>query len=539
LTGDDHDLQQAPSSQPVETGDDDEEEDDTAEKGWVMDFPVLNRLPVPTMEGFKAQITQLNPRLEPALIDRLANEQVRRYKKLIEHKMNHTRAVSKKTCSAGRFCFAQGGEAVILTARAGPHDAEGAHTQFQITGHGGPKDEPPALGENAVTAAQFPPGVPLPPVKRLPAEFECPICFKVKRFQKPSDWTKHVHEDVQPFTCTFPHCNEPKSFKRKADWVRHESERHRKLEWWTCTVPDCHHTCYRKDNFVQHLVREHKMPEPKLKKTKTKGVGTSSRQDAVASEAQEESSREREVEQLWELVDQCRHDTSKGPREEPCRFCGNVCSSWKKLTVHLAKHMEQIAMPVLALVQERHLSSYVDAGSDALKAVSYPGSTAHEATGISPQLNSIKVEPDAPMNFEAGGSAPAAGFLNPTYPPTSTTLHQGFLSTEPGLLNSYTAYGSQADLAGQHFVPIHQNSVTYPPLLSGGPRPRLTTQELSVLQNPYQLCTSPTEMNATYDPQGTLHLSPPLVENDQAYHEQITQATSYSYNGSVGYSHQF
>ncbi|GFF51145.1 hypothetical protein IFM61606_06748 [Aspergillus udagawae] len=535
LTTDSHGLQHAASSQPGETGDDDEEDEDTTEKEQVMDFPVLARLPVPTTEGFKAQITQLNPRLEPALIDRLANEQVRRYKKLIELKMNHTRAVSKKTCSAGKFCFAQGGEAVILATRAGPQDSEAAHTQFQITGHSGLDDEPPALGENAVTAAQFPPGVPLPPVKRLPAEFECPICFRVKRFQKPSDWTKHVHEDVQPFTCTFPHCNEPKSFKRKADWVRHESERHRKLEWWTCTVHDCHHTCYRKDNFVQHLVREHKMPEPKIKKTKTKGVGASSRQDPVASEAQEESSREREVEQLWELVDQCHHDTSKGPREEPCRFCGNVCSSWKKLTVHLAKHMEQIAMPVLALVQERHLSSYVDAGV-APKAVSYPGSIAQEATSFSPDLNSIKVEPDAAINFEAGRSEPPAGFLNPTYPPTSTTLHQGFLSAEP---EAYTAYGSQAGLAGQHFVPVHQNSVTYPPLLNAGPRPRIMTPELSVLQNPYQLCTSPTEMRATFDPQGTLQMSPPPVENNQAYHDQIMQATSYSYDGSAGYSHQF
>lgn len=528
LTTDNHGLQQVASSRPVETGDDEEEDDDTAEKGQVMDFPVPTRLPVPTTEGFKAQITQLNPRLEPALIDRLANEQVRRYKKLVEQKMNHAHAVSKKSCSAGKFCFAQGGEAVILAARAEPHDSEATHTQFEITGHSGVDDEPLALGENAVTAAQFPPGVPLPPVKRLPAEFECPICFKVKRFQKPSDWTKHVHEDVQPFTCTFPHCNEPKSFKRKADWVRHESERHRKLEWWTCTVHDCHHTCYRKDNFVQHLVREHKMPEPKIKKTKTKGVGP-------AAETQEESSREREAEQLWELVDQCHHDTSKGPREEPCRFCGNVCSSWKKLTVHLAKHMEQIAMPVLALVQERHLFPNIDADV-APKAVSYPGSIAQEVTSFSPQLNGIKAEPEAPMNFEAGQSEPPTGFLNPTYPPTSTTLHQGFLSAGPDV---YTAYGSQAGFAGQQFVSLHQNSVTYPPLLNTGSRPRITTQELSVLQNPYQLCSSPTDMRATYDPQGTLHMSPPPVENGQTYHDQITQATSYSYDGSVGYSRQF
>src|SRR5699024_4638683 len=131
--------------------------------------------------------------------------------------------------------------------------------------------------------------------------------------QKPSDWSKHVHEDVQPFTCTFQRCNEPKSFKRKADWVRHESERHRQLEWWTCTMPDCSHTCYRKDNFVQHLVREHKMPEPKAKKGTTKNKG-------------EESQRDREIARLWELVENCRHETTKNPRDEPCRFCGNVCS---------------------------------------------------------------------------------------------------------------------------------------------------------------------------------------------------------------------
>jgi hypothetical protein len=117
--------------------------------------------------------------------------------------------------------------------------------------------------EGNVAPAAFPSGVPLPPVKRLPAEFECPLCFKVKKFYKPSDWTKHVHEDVQPFTCTFPNCGEPKSFKRKADWVRHENERHRQLENWTCQIADCNHTCYRKDNFVQHLVREHKIAEPR------------------------------------------------------------------------------------------------------------------------------------------------------------------------------------------------------------------------------------------------------------------------------------
>jgi hypothetical protein len=56
-------------------------------------------------------------------------------------------------------------------------------------------------------------------------------------------------------------------------------------------------------------------------------------------------------------VEECRHITSKQPKDEPCRFCNNVCNSWKKLTVHMAKHMEQIAMPVLELVKERAVSA--------------------------------------------------------------------------------------------------------------------------------------------------------------------------------------
>jgi len=191
-------------------------------------------------------------------------------------------------------------------------------------------------GDGNVAAAQFPPGVPTPPVSRLPAEFECPICFKTKKFNKPSDWTKHVHEDVQPFTCTFPECTEPKSFKRKADWVRHENERHRHLEWWTCNQPDCNHTCYRKDNFVQHLVREHKMPEPKVKTQK---------------KTSREASRS-ELDRVWQIVDACHRETSDLPTSEKCRFCGSSCSTWKKLTVHLARHMEAISLPVLDLIKD-------------------------------------------------------------------------------------------------------------------------------------------------------------------------------------------
>lgn len=57
------------------------------------------------------------------------------------------------------------------------------------------------------------------------------------------------------------------------------------------------------------------------------------------------------------MVERCRQDTTKQPKDEPCRFCGNICTSWKKLTVHLAKHMEQISMPILTLVEQRVLNA--------------------------------------------------------------------------------------------------------------------------------------------------------------------------------------
>ncbi|GMG34055.1 unnamed protein product [Aspergillus oryzae var. brunneus] len=516
-------LQPEPRSAPPNqsrlghgTSDGDENDDNVPdERGLVMDLSVQSRLPVPTLEGFRTQIAQLNPRLQPALLDRFANEQVRRYKKLVENKFTHTCAVSEKGCASGKFCFAQGGEALLLTPRAGPQDSETPHTQFQIPGHGEAGDDSPALGESAVTAAQFPPGVPLPPVKRLPAEFECPICFQVKKFQKPSDWTKHVHEDVQPFTCTFAHCSEPKSFKRKADWVRHESERHRQLEWWTCSEPDCNHTCFRKDNFVQHLVREHKMPEPKVKKTKAKGLSKHP-VDPNSPEVLAEIQREREIEQLWNLVEQCRHDNPKGPKDEPCRFCGNVCSSWKKLTVHLAKHMEQIAMPVLALVNERDLSSNLGPGSTGKGDLGpEPESISRETTNFAPNLNGVQARADMSIGYtqatypghDVGQSDGLGVPFSSTGVPHFTTMSGAFISAEPEPMDAYDEYSVQGGLQPggpmdqSRLMPMHQNSVTYPPPFNAGPRPRVSNQDMSVLQESYNFSMSPTEMQPTYDPQ--------------------------------------
>lgn len=326
------------------------------QKGVSLDFTPRQDLPIPTLEGFKMNVRDVNPRLGPYLVDRLGQEQLRRYKKLVEFKIRHAQARQNGNCPSGSQCNDTGGLAVYFAANASQMDPVPSFTGFSIVQGGDIDEDTEAAADGAVTAAQFPPGVPLPPVKRLPAQFECPLCFSVKNFTKPSDWSKHVHEDLQPFTCTFPTCPDPKSFKRKADWVRHENERHRQLEWWTCNEDGCSHQCYRRDNFVQHLVREHKMPEPKAKNSKPNKPavrGPAKNKVRVSKDAEMNGILE---DRVLTMVETCRYVTPKNPHDEPCRFCGNICNSWKKLTVHLAKHMEQISMPILELVRQKDVS---------------------------------------------------------------------------------------------------------------------------------------------------------------------------------------
>ncbi|KAI9886283.1 MAG: oligosaccharyl transferase stt3 subunit [Watsoniomyces obsoletus] len=335
--------------------DDDHDDDDEAmeDEGVQMDLGVRPGPVEATLEGFRDHVRQLNPRLVDYLVERISQEQMRRFKKLTDLRNKHAATVRRGQCLAGKFCFQLGGDATLLPIKASARETGAmTGTGFQVAGAPwpGPDASHEVRREGAVTSAQFPPGVPRPPVSRLPAEFECPLCFRVKKLQKPSDWTKHVHEDIQPFTCTFPHCAEPKSFKRKADWVRHENERHRQLEWWTCNLPDCSHTCFRRDNFVQHLVREHKKPEPRFKNCKAPS-GSPAGQGVRASVSRDLSPSE--MDQVGRLVRECRHETKKSPREEPCKFCGNILGSWKKLTVHLARHLQQISLPVLQLLEKQ------------------------------------------------------------------------------------------------------------------------------------------------------------------------------------------
>ncbi|KAL2756248.1 hypothetical protein ACRALDRAFT_210562 [Sodiomyces alcalophilus JCM 7366] len=319
--------------EPEDDEDDDEELYD--DSGRKQDSGRLIEGITPTFAGFREHIIRLNPALETQnsyLADRIAHQQTIRYKALLNLRVKHLQLGAN--CPCGPLCMSAGGSARATGRRkgdAGPQDDASSGRYEAGEENGAPM-------EGAITKESFPQDIPMPPVRNLPAEFECQLCFQSRKFDKPSDWTKHVHEDVQPFTCTWERCRDPKMFKRKADWVRHENEGHRHLEWWTCDVEDCRHTCYRRDNFQQHLVREHKFQESKVRSK------AALRRSGV-------------VDPIWQKVEVCHADTTRKPQDEACRFCGKTFPSWKKLTVHLAKHMEQISLPVLRLVAAKELAA--------------------------------------------------------------------------------------------------------------------------------------------------------------------------------------
>lgn len=406
-----------PSPRGAEGSGDEEDAEYDEIGGVTMDLKVRSDPIIPTIEGFRSHARLLNPRLDEYMIERIAQEQNRRYKKLLDLKVKHLKAIKEKNCGSRNYCTALGGQSKILPPKNNNKDGEAPFAGFQIVVSS--EDEIDPSEEGTIIPKPLPAGFPVPPVKRMPAEFECPLCFKVKKFFKPSDWTKHVYEDLQPFTCTFPNCGEPMSFKRKADWVRHENERHRQLENWFCNRQGCGHTCYRKDNFVQHLVREHKVPEPKARTGRTANSANKirinltswQRGDDVFGGPGDISDR------VWALVEVCRRDTTKQPKHEPCRFCGNICPSWKKLTVHLAKHLEQISLPILPLVENKPLNA-----DSIISPVEKPQANRPRATSSATPSNSSRYNQNLSVNSSYSGynqEAPssATSTVMHTYPP--------------------------------------------------------------------------------------------------------------------------
>ena len=148
-----------------------------------------DEMPSPEIDGadpydtFENEIRAQNPRLPSFLLKRLAQEQSRRYKRLISFKVDHLKSVQRDGCPSGVLCL-----------KGKEYDG-----RPEKTGTMGFKPSRSEQGEQSGEASELsadlrwlPSEYPMPPTQTLPSEFECPLCFRVKKFSKPSDWAKHV-----------------------------------------------------------------------------------------------------------------------------------------------------------------------------------------------------------------------------------------------------------------------------------------------------------------------------------------------------------
>jgi tetratricopeptide (TPR) repeat protein len=84
-------------------------------------------------------------------------------------------------------------------------------------------------------------------------EFECPFCFRIKKFKSERIWRKHVFSDLRPYVCTFPDCDAP-YFGDINKWFQHEMTFHR-VAYKCFLCPN--KVYYEEKKYLSHLKREH------------------------------------------------------------------------------------------------------------------------------------------------------------------------------------------------------------------------------------------------------------------------------------------
>ncbi|PGG95723.1 hypothetical protein GX51_08146 [Blastomyces parvus] len=84
-------------------------------------------------------------------------------------------------------------------------------------------------------------------------EFECPFCFRMKKFKNERVWKRHVFADLRPYVCTFPECDAP-YYGDINQWFQHEMQNHRVS--YSCRICKSK-TFYLKELYLAHIRRHH------------------------------------------------------------------------------------------------------------------------------------------------------------------------------------------------------------------------------------------------------------------------------------------
>jgi NB-ARC domain len=123
-----------------------------------------------------------------------------------------------------------------------------------------------------------------------------------------ADWVAHVFVDIEPYVCTSESCSSgSRTYGRAAEWLTHELDSHRLARIWHCQ--SCDQPFTRSEAFVGHLTSAHGLA----------------------------------ADQALAVSSFCEKPAQSAP-DLSCALCALSCSSFDSFRVHVAGHLEQLAL---------------------------------------------------------------------------------------------------------------------------------------------------------------------------------------------------
>jgi hypothetical protein len=166
--------------------------------------------------------------------------------------------------------------------------------------------------------------------------FVCFICtHTLSGIRNRVDWKMHVFADLHPYICTFPQCPDALiTYPTRKLWAEHELKTHRSQEQYECH--DCSRSFSVEAEFVAHVDTDHGFKDLNL----TQRLAT---------------------------VSAAKKSVFSPTDDQECPLCQRT--GWKllrNLTMHLAKHLEDIALSSLPRNDDSDSDSDKDSVSESI-----------------------------------------------------------------------------------------------------------------------------------------------------------------------------
>lgn len=289
-----------------------------------------------TVEALGFNLLQLYPQILPNLLHRIARMQSERYKKLIYLKARHIWRLNKhKNCEAGSLCTNLSENTEILISKINGH---GQITTL-IKNYVGLM----ALSEEAATLQNMPSWQ----VEGCHLYLECPLCFEVVCTGDSSEWIDHIYGNICDLVCSFADWDQIHSFVSMADWAFHEYTKHRGSPKWTCNYSQCVYSTFRKANFVQHLVKQHRLVEPNYRERVSRPHASDDGELAFVGSDDESQG----LDEICRITEECYNDNCY-TAPEPCKFCYELCIGRSDYAAHYTSHIKEIGLSFLKILTE-------------------------------------------------------------------------------------------------------------------------------------------------------------------------------------------